>query len=75
MTKSELLRADFERATTRLEEALALAKDAIVEIPQFNDLKFRSSCAGNSSRHTSKRNTMYRVHLREPASALPSKTE
>ena len=30
MTKSESLRTDFERATTRLEEALALPKDAIV---------------------------------------------
>ena len=30
MTKSELLRADFERATARLDEALSLPKDAIV---------------------------------------------
>ncbi len=30
MTKSESLHTDFERATTRLEEALALPKDAIV---------------------------------------------
>jgi nucleotidyltransferase substrate binding protein (TIGR01987 family) len=30
MTKSESLRSDFERATTRLEEALALPKDDIV---------------------------------------------
>src|SRR5947208_8534986 len=30
MTKSESLRTDFERATTRLEEALALPKNDIV---------------------------------------------
>jgi hypothetical protein len=30
MTKSGSLRADFVRATTRLEEALALPKDEIV---------------------------------------------
>ncbi len=30
MTKPESLRTDFQRATTRLEEALALPKDAIV---------------------------------------------
>ena len=30
MTKSESLRTDFDKATTRLEEALALPKDSIV---------------------------------------------
>jgi len=30
MTKSDSLRSDFERATTRLEEALSLPKDPIV---------------------------------------------
>ncbi|MFI4948509.1 MAG: nucleotidyltransferase substrate binding protein [Alphaproteobacteria bacterium] len=30
MTKKDSLRADFERATSRLEEALALPKDPIV---------------------------------------------
>jgi len=61
VTKAQSLRADFEKAVARLDEALALPRDPC-GIPRSSGLRFHSSYAGSSSRRISKKN-ICRVHL------------
>jgi hypothetical protein len=74
MTKGASLRADFERATARLAEALALPKDAIVRDSAIQRFEISFELCWKFLKAYLEEEHMFRAPRRAHAFAPPSRT-